>query len=124
MYCLQVAGYHVAYVGNLDFDATDIEVQQIFPDCNVTKVRLHTDRHTGKSRGFAHVHFLDEESLDRLVICNLIACVVIDKSCCGLVLFTCGINNCTYLQILASHHGMCLCTSCWATWLDRTCRGC
>ena len=65
MSCAQVAGYHVAYVGNLDFDATDIEVQQIFPDCNVTKVRLHTDRHTGKSRGFAHVHFLDEESLDR-----------------------------------------------------------
>lgn len=55
----------MAYVGNLDFDATDSEVQQIFPDCNVTKVRLHTDRHTGKSRGFAHVHFLDEESIDR-----------------------------------------------------------
>lgn len=65
--CVQVAGYHVAYVGNLDFDATDSDVQQIFPDCNVTKVRLHTDRVTGKSRGFAHVHFLDEESLDRSV---------------------------------------------------------
>ena len=62
---MQVAGYHVAYVGNLSFDASDTEVQQLFPDCNVTKVRLHTDKVTGKSRGFAHVHFLDEEGLDK-----------------------------------------------------------
>lgn len=63
--CRQVAGYHVAYVGNLAFEADDAEVQQLFPDCNVTKVRLHTDKATGKSRGFAHVHFLDEPSLDK-----------------------------------------------------------
>ena len=63
--CMQVAGYHVAYVGNLAFEATDAEIQQLFPDCNVTKVRLHPDKNTGKSRGFAHVHFLDEPSLDK-----------------------------------------------------------
>ena len=62
---MQVAGYHVAYVGNLAFEANDAEIQQLFPDCNVTKVRLHTDKATGKSRGFAHVHFLDEPSLDK-----------------------------------------------------------
>ena len=55
----------MAYVGNLAFEASDAEVQQLFPDCNVTKVRLHTDKTTGKSRGFAHVHFLDEASLDK-----------------------------------------------------------
>lgn len=66
----KVAGYHVAYVGNLAFEADDAEVQQLFPDCNVTKVRLHTDKATGKSRGFAHVHFLDEPSLDKAMQFN------------------------------------------------------
>ncbi|KAL0035244.1 hypothetical protein WJX79_008227 [Trebouxia sp. C0005] len=66
----KVAGYHVAYVGNLAFEATDAEIQQLFPDCNVTKVRLHTDKNTGKSRGFAHVHFLDEPSLDKALQFN------------------------------------------------------
>lgn len=66
----KVAGYHVAYVGNLAFEANDAEIQQLFPDCNVTKVRLHTDKATGKSRGFAHVHFLDEPSLDKALKFN------------------------------------------------------
>lgn len=30
-------------------------------------VRLHTDKESGRSRGFAHVHFADEASLDRAV---------------------------------------------------------
>jgi hypothetical protein len=29
------------------------------------QVRLHTDKATGKSRGYAHVHFADEAGLDR-----------------------------------------------------------
>ena len=37
------------------------------PRSAVTRVRLHTDKVTGKSRGYAHVHFLTEEQLDRAV---------------------------------------------------------
>jgi RNA recognition motif-containing protein len=29
------------------------------------QVRLHTDKATGKSRGYAHVHFADEAGLNR-----------------------------------------------------------
>lgn len=29
------------------------------------QVRLHTDKATGKSKGYAHVHFADEAGLDR-----------------------------------------------------------
>ncbi len=79
---MQVAGYHVAYVGNLAFEATDAEIQQLFPDCNVTKVRLHTDKNTGKSRGFAHVHFLDEPSLDKYALLQTAALAALPVACC------------------------------------------
>ncbi len=62
---LQTAGYHVAYVGNIAFAVGAPELHELFKDCNVKKVRLHTDRHTGQSKGFAHVHFKDEATLDR-----------------------------------------------------------
>jgi RNA recognition motif-containing protein len=39
-------------------------VKALFAAHGVTKVRLHTDKDTGKFRGFAHVHFKDEASLD------------------------------------------------------------
>jgi RNA recognition motif-containing protein len=29
------------------------------------QVRLHTDKATGKSKGYAHVHFADEAGLDK-----------------------------------------------------------
>eukprot|EP00891_Asterochloris_glomerata_P001917 jgi/Astpho2/1917/fgenesh1_pg.00038_%23_61_t len=58
-------GYPVAYVGNIGFDVHSSELRKVFEDCNVTKVRLHTDKDTGKSKGFAHIHFADDECLDR-----------------------------------------------------------
>ncbi|KAK9820477.1 hypothetical protein WJX72_010755 [[Myrmecia] bisecta] len=60
-------GYHVAYVGNIAFEAIAKDLEAVFEDCKVTLVRLHTDRDTGKSKGYAHVHFADEESLDRAI---------------------------------------------------------
>ena len=62
---MQTPGYPVAYVGNIGFDVHSSELRKLFEDCNVTKVRLHTDKDTGKSKGFAHIHFADDECLDR-----------------------------------------------------------
>lgn len=63
----KTAGYNVVYVGNLPWDCDEALLEGFFNECQVTKVRLHTDRDTGAFRGFAHVHFADEEGLDRAV---------------------------------------------------------
>ena len=55
----------MAYAGNIPFETTAQQLKALFEGCTVTKVRLHTDRHTGQFKGFAHVHFADEASLDR-----------------------------------------------------------
>ena len=60
-------GYHVAYVGNIAFDVDNASLQTVFADCGALFVRLHTDKHSGRSKGFAHVHFPDAESLERAV---------------------------------------------------------
>jgi hypothetical protein len=36
---LQVPGYYVAYCGNIAFDATAAELEEVFADCGVTQVR-------------------------------------------------------------------------------------
>ena len=64
---LQVPGYHVAYVGNIAFDVDEGTLKGIFEDCGALFVRLHTDKHSGRSKGFAHVHFPDSETLERAV---------------------------------------------------------
>lgn len=61
----QTPGYNVAYVGNISFDVDDAAIAAFFEGCGVSKVRLHTDKETGRSKGYAHVHFEDEEGLDR-----------------------------------------------------------
>lgn len=53
----KTAGYDVAYVGNVAFEADEAALRALFEPCGVTKVRLHTDKDTGRSKGYAHVHF-------------------------------------------------------------------
>ena len=44
------------FVGNLSFNTTEIELQDIFAACgSVTDVNLITDRMSGRSKGFAFV---------------------------------------------------------------------
>lgn len=62
---MQTPGYHVAYVGNVAFEAGPNDVKELFSGCSVRLVRLHTEKDSGKSKGYAHVHFEDEVSLDR-----------------------------------------------------------
>jgi RNA recognition motif-containing protein len=48
------------YVGNLSFDMTDRELNDLFKDVrNVIDVRVAIDRKTGQPRGFAHADFID-----------------------------------------------------------------
>jgi nucleolin len=61
-------GYNVAYVGNVAFEAGPEDVAALFGEGGgVARVRLHTDKMTGRSRGYAHVHFVSEAALDAAV---------------------------------------------------------
>ncbi|KAI8476218.1 MAG: hypothetical protein J3K34DRAFT_516642 [Monoraphidium minutum] len=62
---LKTPGYNVAYVGNIAFEVTPDELREVFSGCGAKLVRLHTDQATGRSKGYAHVHFEDEGGLDR-----------------------------------------------------------
>ena len=66
----KVQGYNVAYVGNIAFEASPEDIKTLFEPYGVTIVRLHTDKDTGKPKGYAHVHFKDEESLDKAMALN------------------------------------------------------
>lgn len=66
----KVQGYNVAYVGNIAFEASPDDIKTLFEPYGVTVVRLHTDKDTGKPKGYAHVHFKDEESLDKAMALN------------------------------------------------------
>ncbi len=49
------------YVGNLSFDATQDDINQIFAEYgSVKSVKLPTDRETGRVRGFAFVEMSGE----------------------------------------------------------------
>ncbi|KAK9840037.1 hypothetical protein WJX74_002389 [Apatococcus lobatus] len=94
----KTAGYHVAYVGNIAFAVGAHELHELFKDCDCKKVRLHTDRHTGQSKGFAHVHFKDEAALDKAMAldgselngpCQL-PCIAISRA----------VQACTYHMIM------------------------
>jgi len=60
-------GYLVAYVGNVAFEASADDLKAHFEAHGATKIRLHTDKDTGRSKGYAHVHFSDEKGLDEAV---------------------------------------------------------
>lgn len=63
----KVAGYHVAYVGNIPYDATTKDLHELFSPLGCTRIRLHTDKESGQSKGYAHVHFDEEAALDQAV---------------------------------------------------------
>eukprot|EP00462_Mataza_sp_D1_P002219 CAMPEP_0175101980 /NCGR_PEP_ID=MMETSP0086_2-20121207/8151_1 /TAXON_ID=136419 /ORGANISM="Unknown Unknown, Strain D1" /LENGTH=476 /DNA_ID=CAMNT_0016376677 /DNA_START=40 /DNA_END=1470 /DNA_ORIENTATION=- len=51
-----------AFVGNLDFRATEDDVADFFHMCKIDDIRL--PRRDGQSRGYCHVEFVDKESLE------------------------------------------------------------
>lgn len=59
------------YVGNLSFEATEEDLQEIFSEYGkVSRVSLPIDRETGKKRGFAFVE-MEEESKEDAAIADL-----------------------------------------------------
>jgi RNA recognition motif-containing protein len=56
------------YVGNLSFDATEIELQDAFAEAGtVSEVALMQDKFTGKSRGFAFVTMSSSDEAQKAI---------------------------------------------------------
>ena len=56
------------YVGNLSFDATEMDLQDLFAEAGtVTETALMQDKFTGKSRGFAFVTMSSDEEAKKAV---------------------------------------------------------
>jgi RNA recognition motif-containing protein len=53
-----------AYVGNVSHDTTDDRLRELFASHGeVVEVRVVTDQHTGRPRGFAFVDMVSEEAV-------------------------------------------------------------
>ncbi|KAG9452124.1 hypothetical protein H6P81_005028 [Aristolochia fimbriata] len=77
----KVEGCLSAYIGNLSWDVTEDEIRECFTTSKITSIRFAQDKRTGTFRGFGHIDFADDESLEEAMkmnqveICTL-GCVV------------------------------------------------
>ncbi len=56
------------YVGNLSFNLNEHELEEFFKSYgDVKRVKLITDRHTGRSKGFAFVEFGSQAEADAAI---------------------------------------------------------
>jgi cold-inducible RNA-binding protein len=56
------------YVGNLSYDATDADLQQLFQTYGtVTSARIVTDRMSGRSKGFGFVEMPDRGEAEKAI---------------------------------------------------------
>jgi len=56
------------FVGNVSFQTTESDLRSAFePYGEITRLRIVTDRDTGRSRGFAFVDMSDEESATKAI---------------------------------------------------------
>ncbi|KAM0926708.1 hypothetical protein ACQ4PT_003687 [Festuca glaucescens] len=59
-----------AYVGNLSWNITEKDLRDYFKSSRIASIRFALDKRTGDSRGFCHVDFEDDESLEKAVGMN------------------------------------------------------
>ncbi|HEX5323241.1 MAG TPA: RNA-binding protein, partial [Capsulimonadaceae bacterium] len=56
------------YVGNLSYQTTDQELQELFSEAgNVTSAQVVTDRYSGQSRGFGFVEMATEDEAQQAI---------------------------------------------------------
>ncbi|KAG8384038.1 hypothetical protein BUALT_Bualt04G0076500 [Buddleja alternifolia] len=81
-------GYNRVYIGNLSWDVTENDLRKLFSVCTITSVRFGEDKETGEFKGYAHVDFANNISLnvalklDQTVVCGRpvrISCAVPKK---------------------------------------------
>lgn len=81
-------GYNRIYIGNLSWDVTENDLRKLFADCTVASIRFGEDKETGEFKGYAHVDFADNLSLntalklDQTIVCGRpvrISCAVPKK---------------------------------------------
>ncbi|XP_058105621.1 phragmoplastin interacting protein 1-like [Magnolia sinica] len=53
-----------AYIGNLSWDVTEDDIRDCFKESKITSIRFAVDKKTGTFRGFGHIDFEDDESLE------------------------------------------------------------
>ncbi|EZF74284.1 hypothetical protein H105_03982 [Trichophyton soudanense CBS 452.61] len=56
---------YTAHIGNLSFDATQADIQELFAECEVTSVRIVEDKLTGSPKGFGYVEFASVDGLKK-----------------------------------------------------------
>ncbi|KAG2555178.1 hypothetical protein PVAP13_9KG565030 [Panicum virgatum] len=59
-----------AYVGNLSWNVTEKDLRDFFKSSKISSIRFAIDKRTGGSRGFCHVDFQDDVSLEKAVAMN------------------------------------------------------
>lgn len=61
----KVDGCFSAYIGNLSYNVTEDDIRECFVASNIDSVRFAINKTTGTFRGFCHVDFADDESLEK-----------------------------------------------------------
>lgn len=61
---------YTAHIGNLSFDATEGDIEDLFRDCEVTNVRIAEDKMEKKPKGFGYVDFATVEGLKKALEFN------------------------------------------------------
>lgn len=59
-----------AYVGNLSWNVTEKDLRDFFKSSKITSIRFAINKGTGDPRGFCHVDFEDDESLEKAIGMN------------------------------------------------------
>ena len=61
-------GYNVLFVGNIPWELSRTAVTELFEDFKPKFVRMFDKAGTRQHKGFAHIHFADEEAVDKCVL--------------------------------------------------------
>lgn len=56
-----------AYVGNLSWNTREDDIVEFFNTSKITSIRFAQDKRTGAFRGFGHIEFADDKSLEEAI---------------------------------------------------------